>query len=167
MSVHSRYTARAQLLWIHSTRVCRHHSGGQKDERWTKVLSARRFYSRVERDDRQGNSMYKGETPKPWNLFRDHCVLILICLNFSYLQSTLHLMQYTYWDFFSTAQNNFWTHGFWCLLGLLPFFLFHFFHISKMFPCEDLLRWGNKHNVVKGEIGEIGRVGHWGDAVFG
>ena len=28
-------------------------------------------------------------------------------LNFSHLQSTLHLMQYTYWDAFSTALNSF------------------------------------------------------------
>ena len=33
-----------------------------------------------------------------------HCVFILTCLNFSHLQSALHLMQYTYRDGFSTAQ---------------------------------------------------------------
>ena len=36
--------------------------------------------------------------------------------------NTLHLMQYTCWDIFSTAQNSFWAHQFWCLLVLLPFF---------------------------------------------
>ena len=44
-----------------------------------------------------------------------------MCLNFSQLQSTLHLMQYNYWDFFSTAQNNFLSCQFWCLLVLLSF----------------------------------------------
>ena len=34
-------------------------------------------------------------------------------------------MQCTYWDS-STAQNSFWTCLFWCLLVLLPFFLFGF-----------------------------------------
>ena len=34
--------------------------------------------------------------PKTWNLFIKKCVFILTCLNFSHLQNTLHLMQYTY-----------------------------------------------------------------------
>ena len=34
-------------------------------------------------------------TPK-WNLFIKNCVFILTYLNFSYLQSTIHLMQNTY-----------------------------------------------------------------------
>ena len=34
-------------------------------------------------------------------------LFILTCLNFSHLQSALHLMQYTYLDFFSTAPNSF------------------------------------------------------------
>ena len=47
-------------------------------------------------------------------------ILCITCLNFIHLQSTLHLIQYTYWDLFSTAQ--FWAHWFWCLLVLLQFF---------------------------------------------
>ena len=39
--------------------------------------------------------------------FIKNCVFIFTCLNFSDLQGTLHLMQYTYQDFFSTAQNSF------------------------------------------------------------
>ena len=50
-------------------------------------------------------------------------VFILTCLNFSHLQSTLHLMQYTYWDIFCTAQNSFWTCWFWCLLVFVLFFV--------------------------------------------
>ena len=50
------------------------------------------------------------------------CIFIVTYLNFSHLQSTLHLMQYTYVDFF-TAQNSFWTCQFWCLLVLLVFFV--------------------------------------------
>ena len=34
-------------------------------------------------------------------------VFILTCLNFSDLQTTLHWMQYTYRDIFSTALNSF------------------------------------------------------------
>ena len=46
-------------------------------------------------------------TKKHWILFIKKCVFILTCLNFSHLQSTLHLMHYTYQDVFSTAQNSF------------------------------------------------------------
>ena len=45
--------------------------------------------------------------PQNQNLLIKNCVFIFICLNFSHLQSTLHLMQHTYWDFFPTAQNSF------------------------------------------------------------
>ena len=74
-------------------------------------------------------------TPKPWNFLIKNCVFILLCLNFSHLQSTLLLVPYTYWYIFSTALNSLWTHWFWCLLVLLPF-LFDLFYISKMFPFE-------------------------------
>ena len=68
------------------------------------------------------------------------------CLNFSHLWSTPHVMQYTYWDIFSTAQNSFWTHPVWCLLMLLPFFISllshrqnvsfeNFFHPRKSKKC--------------------------------
>ena len=67
--------------------------------------------------------LYEGGPPKTWNLFIKSWVFILTCLNFSHLQNTLHLMQYTYQDFFSTAQNSFWTCWFWCLLQLLLFFV--------------------------------------------
>ena len=43
---------------------------------------------------------------KKRNLFIKNCVFILTCLNFSHLRSTLHLMQYTYGDIFSTAKNG-------------------------------------------------------------
>ena len=68
---------------------------------------------------------------------------------------------------FSTAQNSFWTHWFWCLLVLLPFFV-HLFHNSKMFPFEDIFstRETNK-KIAQGELGWIGRVGHGGHVIFG
>ena len=58
----------------------------------------------------------------------------------------------TYWDVFSTAQNSFWTHPFWCLLVLLPI-LFHLFHINKMFPFEEFFHLGIPKKVTWGEIG--------------
>ena len=66
---------------------------------------------------------YEGGPQKTQNLFVKNCVFILTCLNCSLLQSTFHLMLYTYQEVFSTAQNSVWTHQFCCLLVLLPFFV--------------------------------------------
>ena len=111
---------------------------------------------------------YKGRPRKKWNLFIKNCVFILVCLNFSHLQSILHLMQYPYWDSFSTAQNRFWTHWFWCLLVLLPFFA------SPLPHQQNISLWGcfpsgkqKKDTLVKIWDSWVGRVGHWGHAVLG
>ena len=66
--------------------------------------------------------MIWGGTPPNWQVFIKDCIFILICLNFSHLQSTLHLMQYTYLRHFFHCSNSFWTCQFWYLLVLLPFF---------------------------------------------
>ena len=63
--------------------------------------------------------VYWGGTKKTQSIYKKLC--ILTCLNFSHLQSTLYLMQFTYQDVFSTAQNSFWTRWFWCLLVLVSF----------------------------------------------
>ena len=84
----------------------------------------------------RGFITYEGGYTKKTELIYKKCVFILTCLNFSHLQSTLHLMQYTYWDFFSTAQNSFWTHQFWCLLVLLPFF------VSPIPHWQNISLWG-------------------------
>ena len=107
--------------------------------------------------------LYKGGTQK-WNLFIK-VVYLFLRLNFSHLQSPLHLMQYNYWDFFSTDQNSFWTHWFWCFLVLLPFFVY-LFHIGKMFPFGDFFKQGDKNKAARGEIRWIWKVGHWGHAVL-
>ena len=72
-------------------------------------------------------------------------------------------MQYTYWDVFSTAQNNFLN-----LSILMPFsasavFLFHLFHVSKTFPFEDFFHWGNQKKSLR--VNKEG--GAWGHAIFG
>ena len=51
--------------------------------------------------------MYEGEPQKIQNLFITMCVFILTCFNFSCLQSSLHLMQYTYRDFFPLLKTVF------------------------------------------------------------
>ena len=52
--------------------------------------------------------VYEGGThEKHLNFFIKNCVFILTCLNFSHLQSPLHLMQYTYQDLFSLLKTVF------------------------------------------------------------
>ena len=99
---------------------------------------------------------YKERPPKSQNLFIKNCVCTLTCLIFSRLQSTLHLMQCTYRGVFSTAQNAFWTHQFWCLLVLLPFFvspLPHRQNISlwKLFSSRKQTKKSLRYNWVNRE----------------
>ena len=69
------------------------------------------------------NCIWGGNQINSWNVMIKNCVFILTCLSFSHLQSTPHVIQYTYQDVFSTAQNSFWTPWFWCRLELLPYFV--------------------------------------------
>ena len=81
------------------------------------------------------------------------CGFVLTCLNFSHLLSPFHLMQYTYRDVFSVAQE------FSNLLILMPFsasavVLFRLYHISKTFPFEGFFHPGKqKQKATQGEIG--------------
>ena len=107
-------------------------------------------------------------TQNPQNLFTKNCVFILTCLNFSHLQSTLHLMQSTYWNIFPLLKivlNS---------LILMPFFpgifLFVCFTsstLAKRFPLRTFFIWRDKKYVAQDEIGWIGKVEHGNRAVFG
>ena len=100
-----------------------------------------------------------GGTTKHWNLFIKNCVFILTCFNFSHLQSTLHVMQYTYLDVFSTAPNCFWIlKSLWVLL----LFLFHLFHICKTFTFEDFFHLGKHEKAAQGNS----EGGPWGSCLF-
>ena len=88
--------------------------------------------------------------------------------NFRHLRRTLHLMQYTYWDVFSTAQNSVWTRRFWCLLVLLLIF------VSPLPHWQNVSLWGffsfreiTKKRCLRGKTRWIGRVGPRGHAIFG
>ena len=88
-----------------------------------------------------------------------------MCLNFSYFQSTLHLMQYTYQDTFSTAQSSFWICWFWYLLVLLPYFCFTSSTLAKLFPLRDFLIWGNEKSLFGWD--QVNREsGAWGSCRF-
>ena len=81
-------------------------------------------------------------------------VFILTCLNFSYLQSTLHLMEYTYQDIFPLLKS-FWTHQYWCLLVLLLFLVSPFLH------PRNVSLWGlfsSRETVAEGNIGLVWQV---------
>ena len=79
----------------------------------------------------------RGDAKKPRNLFIKNCAFILTCLNFSHLQSTHDLKQYTYRDFFSTMKNSFRICWFWCLLVLLLFFF-----VSPLPHYQNVSLWG-------------------------
>ena len=84
---------------------------------------------------------YEGGPQKSRNLF---------IKNLCHLQSSLHLIQYTYWDFFPTAQNSFWMCPFWCVLSDSAISLFCLFHMGKTFPFEGFLFiWGKKKKLLE------------------
>ena len=101
-------------------------------------------------------SLMRGEPPKLE--FITNCVFILTCLNSSHLQSTLHLMQCTYGDIFSTSQNSFRSHRFWCVFMFLPFFGFTCSTLAKHFPMRTFFILGNKEKSPGRRSGEsVGR----------
>ena len=79
----------------------------------------------------------EGGSPKPQNLFIKSCVFILTCLNFSHLQSTLHLMQYTYLDVFSHCSKQFLNS-----MILMPF------SAPAVFRFTSCTKWGNKKSLL-------------------
>ena len=92
---------------------------------------------------------------------------IYSCLNFSHLQITLHLMQYTSIEmFFPTAQNSFWTGRFFSASAI-----FHFTSstLTKYFPLRTFFFFpsGETKKSHSGKNQVIGRVVHGGHALFG
>ena len=86
---------------------------------------------------------------------------ILTCFNFSHLQSTLHLMQYTYWDVYFHCSKQFLN-----LSILMPFSASAIFLLPlPRFSWRTFFIQGNKKSRW-GEIGWIGRVGHGGHAIL-
>ena len=95
----------------------------------------------------------RGDPKKPEFIYKN-CVFILTCLNFSHLQSALHLMHYTYRDIFSHCSNQFLN-----LLILVPFsasavFCFTSSMLAKCFPLRTLFSQGNKKKLLGVRSGE-------------
>ena len=87
----------------------------------------------------------QGETLKMESNYKN-CVCILTCLNFSQCPSTLPLIQYTYWLFF-TAQNNFWTHWFVMPFSASAIFSFSSSTSAKRFPLRTFFIQGEKKSL--------------------
>ena len=101
--------------------------------------------------------------------FIKNCAFVLRCLNFSRLQSTLHLMQYTYQDFLPLLKTVFELISFdeFLLLVLLLFFASPLPHQQNVSLC-DFFHPGKQQKLSHwSEIGGIGRVGHRAHAVSG
>ena len=104
-------------------------------------------------------------TPKPHNLFIKHCVFICMCLNFSHLQSTLHLVNTPIKTFFHCSKQ------FFNSFTLMPFsasavLCYTSSTLSGFVFLWGLFNWGNK-NVAQGWDRVRWRVGHRGHAIFG
>ena len=89
------------------------------------------------------------------------CVYFLTCLNFSFLWIILHLMQYTYEDFFPLLLKTIFELIDFDAFSTLPFFV-------SPFPYQQSVSlWGKLKEVTQGKIKWIGRVGHGSHAMFG
>ena len=93
--------------------------------------------------------IYEGNPPK-WNLFIKNGVFILTILNFSHLQSTLYLMQYTYQDIFFHCSKQFLNSLILMLCSAPATFWFHLYHIGKMVPFEDFFDLGKQKKCCSG-----------------
>ena len=102
----------------------------------------------------------KKNKPNPEVIYKN-CVCILTCLSFRHLQSTLHMMQCTYWNIFFHWSKHFlnsWT--------LMPFstpaiYCFTSSAQTKCFPLRTFVIWENK----KSHLGQdhVNRMGEaWG-----
>ena len=80
--------------------MARGWDGTAEKGKWTVSLQL------VDRHQGRRDSV-KGASKPPRIYLLKNRVFILTCFNLGHLQSTLHLMHYTYQDVFSTAQNSF------------------------------------------------------------
>ena len=110
--------------------------------------------------------LYKRGALQKEFIYKKLC-LFSTCLSFTLLQSTLHLMQYVYWDlFFSLLRTTF---------ELMDFDACQCFCHSFVSPLpywQNVSFWGIFHlgkqkNVPLGEIGWTGRMVHGGHAIGG
>ena len=108
--------------------------------------------------------LVRGDPKNPRIYLLKNCVFILTCLNFNHLQSILHLMQYTNWDFFPTAQGSFPTCCFWCLLVLLLFFCFTSSTSANHFSLRTFFFWENKSHLGWDQVNKEGRT--WESCCF-
>ena len=76
------------------------------------------------------------DPPKPGFIYLKNCIFILTCLSFSHLQSTLHLMEYTYQDIFSHCSKQFLNSSFLMPFSASAIFCFTSSTPAKCFPLR-------------------------------
>ena len=108
--------------------------------------------------------IYK-ERPKKQNLFIKNCLFILTCLNFSHLQSTLHLIQCTCRDIFHCSKHLLNSS---ILMPLSTSVIFRFASstLAKFFPLRNFFHWGNKQKSLLGQDLVNRKGGAWGSCRF-
>ena len=85
-------------------------------------------------------------------------------IKLSHFQSTPHLMQYTYRDFFSPLPKQFLNTLILMPLSASTVFLFYLFHIGKMVPFKDFFHLGKQKTKCLGA--RSGEWGGWGIGVM-
>ena len=84
-------------------------------------------------------------TKNTQNLFIKNCIFILTCLNFSCLQSTFHLMQYTYADNFPQLRTVFELVNFDTPFSASAVSCFTSSTSAKRFPLRTFINQENKN----------------------
>ena len=116
--------------------------------------------------------IYKYERDPKMEFIKNY-VFILICLNFSHLQNTLHLMQCIYPDVFFHCSKQFSNSSVLMFFNASAIFCFIASTSAKHFPLRTSFIWENKikqnkqTKVALGRIWWTGRVGHGGHTAFG
>jgi len=108
----------------------------------------------------QWSIVHRG-TQRNRNFVIKHCVFIFRCYKLNLLQSTVHLMQCTSLNMFSTFQSSPETPAKWCLLMPPSFFFFTSSTSAKRFPLRTFFIRGNKKKSHRARSGEYGGWRSW------
>ena len=97
-------------------------------------------------------------TPQKEFLHKKLCLFLMF--NLQLCSVYFPLTQYTYQGFFPHHSKQFLNSLILMLFSASAIFLFHLFHIGKLFPFEDFFIWVNQKNVTWGKITWVEKVGH-------
>ena len=95
-----------------------------------------------------------------------NCIFTLTYLNFSNLQSTIHLMPYTYQDSFSPLLKLVFYSSYFMLFSASAVFCFTSSTSAKCFPLRTFFIQRNKKKLLRARCGRIGKVEHGGHDIL-